>query len=181
MKQILMLLAAALPALAQQPFDIKLLDRLGTNAKEATNISLDASLLKLASGFLGNDKDADAVKAIVGNLRGLYVRSFEFDGTGKYNVADLEPLRAFLRVGRWNKIVDVKSTTESSEIYMLALPDSKVGGVAIITAEPTEVTVVYIDGVISADDVQKLGGKLGIPDITIMTNPKKPETPKKEE
>jgi hypothetical protein len=84
--------AAALPAFAQQDFDFKLLDKLGANATESTNITLDGATLKLASNFLGDDKD---VKSAVKNLKGIYIRSFEFAKAGQYDPADLAPLRAF--------------------------------------------------------------------------------------
>jgi hypothetical protein len=166
MTKTLMLFAAALPALSQQGFDFKSLDKLGVNAKESTNVTLDGDTLKLASGIFGNDDPS--MKSLVDNLRGIYVRSYEFEKTGQYDVADLAPLRAYLKSPRWNKVVEVKETTELSEIYIQKLPNNKLGGVAIINAEPMEVTVVYINGILNVSDLARLGGNMGIPDMTIL-------------
>ena len=40
---------------------------------------------------------AKAIKPLVDSLKGVYIRSYEFDRTGQYNQADLEPLRAAIR------------------------------------------------------------------------------------
>lgn len=175
MKKLLILVAVALPAVAQQTFDFKTLDKLGANAKGSTNISLDSNMLKMAGGLLGKDKDKDSVKAIVNNLKSVEIRSYEFDGPGKYSEADLEALRAYLKAQKWNKIVDVRDTGETSQVYLLPLPNNQLGGVAVISTEPAEVTVVFIDGVLNRDDLGKLSGNLGIPDITLNHGGKKEE------
>jgi hypothetical protein len=174
MRRALILLAAAIPAFAQG-FDIKALDRLGVNAKESTNITLDGDTLKMASNFLGND--SGSIKPLVKNLKGIYVRSFEFDKPGQYNQADLAPLRLYLKTARWIKIVDVKEAKETSEIYLQPLPNNQLGGLAIISAEATEVTVVFITGVMNMSDVGKLSGNMGIPnlpEIPVQRDGKKP-------
>lgn len=160
MKLTWILFAAALPALAQQPaFDFKSLDKLGANAKESTSINLEGDALKAAAGLIG-DKFR--------NLTGVYVHTYEFAKTGQYNVQDLEPVRAYLRTLNWTKIVDVKESDETSEIYMQPLPDGKIAGLAVVVAEPKEVTVVFLKGTLDPSDLKKLGG-LGIPDIPNVT------------
>jgi hypothetical protein len=167
MKTTLCLLAWVLPVAAQQPFDFKLLDKLGAKAKTATNITLEGDSLKLAQNLLGNDgdKDAAALKSLVASLKGVYVRSWEFAKEGMYTPADLEPFRAYVRAPGWSKIVDVKEEKETSEVFIRPGADNKLAGVAVIAAEPLEVTVVYIDGSISMEDIGKLSGTLNIPDL----------------
>ncbi|HEX4277351.1 MAG TPA: DUF4252 domain-containing protein [Bryobacteraceae bacterium] len=177
MNKVLILAAAAVTAFAQQGFDFKVLDKLGANATESTNITLDGNTLKLASAFLGDDKD---VKDVVKNLKGIYIRSFEFAKSGQYKEADLAPLRAYLKSPRWNKIVDVKETDETSEIYLLPLANGQLGGLAIISAEPKELTVVFIEGVLNMDDIGKLSGNMGIPEINLPKDEKKSGKTKKE-
>lgn len=150
---------AALPACAQQGFDFKLLDKLGANAKESTNIALEGDTLKMATSFLGDDSSP------LRKLTAVHVRSFEYAKAGQYNEADLEPVRAYLKTLQWNKIVDVKETEETSEIYLQPLRNNQLGGLAIVSSEPKEVTVVFISGQIDLSDIPKLGGKLGIPDV----------------
>jgi hypothetical protein len=177
MKRALILFAAAVTAFAQSSFDFKVLDKLGANATGSTNITLDDNTLKLATAFLGDDKD---VKDVVKNLKGIYIRGFEFARAGQYKDADLAPLRAYLKAPRWSKIVDVKETEETSEIYLLPLANGQLGGLAIISAEPKEVTVVFIEGVMNMQDIGKLSGNLGIPDIDLAKDGKKTGKAKKE-
>jgi Domain of unknown function (DUF4252) len=166
--------AAVVPALAQQNFDFKSLDKLGANATESTNIHLEGDTLKLAISFLGGDQGP------LRNLTGVYVRSFEFAKSGQYNEADLAPLRAYLKTLQWTKIVDVKEADETSEIYLQALPNNKLGGLAIVSSEPREVTVVFIAGVFNMSDLGKLSDDLGIPDIPLNRDGKKSDNSKKD-
>jgi hypothetical protein len=171
MRKTLILVALALPAFAAPPFDFKQLDKLGANAKESTNITLEGPMLKMASGLMGDDNPS--AKSLLENLKGVYIRTFEFDEAGKYNDADLEPLRTYLDAQHWTKIVDVKDRQESTGIYVLSLPGDKPGGFAIISAEPKEVTIVFIEGPVSMGDLGKLSGSLGIPDLNGLGDGKK--------
>lgn len=157
------------PVLSAQEFDFKSLDKLGAHAKSSTNLNLDGDTLKLASGFLGsggkegNDKDADAVRGLLANIRAMYIRDWEFEKPGQYDDKDLEPLRAFLKA--WKTILDVREDGESTQIYVKPTPDNKNGGFALISAEPKEVSVIFIDGTLGIGDLQKLSGVMGVPDI----------------
>ena len=166
--------AAAIPAFAQQSFDFKSLDKLGANATESTNITLEGDTLKLAASFLGDDKGP------LRNLTGVYVRSFEFAKEKQYDPADLAPLRAYIRTLNWTKIVDVKEADGISEVYLHTLPNNQLGGLAVVTAEPKELTVVFIAGVFNLNDVGKLSGNLGIPDIKLNHAGKKSDNPQKD-
>jgi Domain of unknown function (DUF4252) len=180
-KTLILLAAAVLPAVAAPNFDFKLLDKLAANAKDSTNITLEGPVLKMALGLLGSDKNADSVKSLVSRLNGIYVRSFEYDAPGRYNAADLEPLRTYLDAGHWTKIVDTKEGKEVSSIYVLPLAGDQFGGLAVISAEEKEVSVILIDGQVSMNDLGKLGG-LGIPDMSTLTDDgKKAAKAKKEE
>jgi hypothetical protein len=168
MKKMLALLALALPLAAQEGFDFKTLDKLGANSKNHTEITLDGDMLKLAAGmFSGGGKDADSIKPLVDSLKGVYIRSFGFEREGQYNESDLEPLRSYLKQTHWNKIVDSHEDKEVSEIYLQPLSNSRLGGVAIISAEAKEVTVVYISGNLKQEDIQKLSGTMGIPELRL--------------
>ena len=191
MKIILFFLAAT-TAFAQQPFDLTTFDKLESKATSRTNITLDGQLLKLAAGLLdsADSKDSGQFKSLVGNLKGIYVRGFEFDKDGQYSAADLEPMRNSLRRAPWSRIVDVHSAGETSEIWVAQTPaGDKFAGVAIINAEPRSLTIVYISGLIGTDDIARLNGRFGInvdslisirPN-TLRNNGKKPEDPKKKD
>jgi len=179
MKIALMLLAAAASVFAQQPsFDFKLLDKLGANARESNNITLDANTLQLASGLLGDDKDN--IRSIVRNLKGIYIRNFEFKEKGQYDPGDLAPLRAYLKSPQWNKIVETKEEKESTEIYLQPAPNNRLGGLALISAEPKELTVIFISGDMNLADLNKLSGNFGLPDMSVIHGSSKKEDQKKD-
>ena len=81
--------------------DIKLpvnLDKLAERASESVDVTLDESMLQLASKFLSkDDPDEVQVKKLVGKLKGVYVRSFEFEKEGQYSMADVEAIRVQLK------------------------------------------------------------------------------------
>jgi hypothetical protein len=161
------LLTLALPLAAQQSFDFKTLDKLDSLTDHKTKISLEAGMLRLAAAVLGNDGDqeATALKSVVQNLKGIYVRSWEFAKENQYAQADLEPLRTFLRQQQWSRIVEAQDGRDISEVYVQPLSGDRFGGVAIIDAEPLELTIVYINGAINLSDLEKLSGNMGIPDL----------------
>ncbi len=141
-------------------------DKLAQRATESVDVTLDASMLRLASGFLSpDDEDEAQVKQLVSKLKGIYVRSFEFDKDGQYSMADVEALRAQLKGPGWSRIVNVKSSKgENSDVYLKKSGDT-VAGVVVINAEPRELTVVHIDGAIDPEQLSELGGHMGIPQL----------------
>ena len=142
------------------------LDRLAARATESVDVTLDASTLELASKFLSkDDPDQAQVKNLVSKLKGVYVRSFEFDKEGQYSLNDVESIRQQLKTPEWSRIVGVKSMKgENSEVY-LQKNGSKIGGLFVIDAEPKELTIVHIDGPIDPEELSQLGGHMGIPNI----------------
>ena len=71
------------------------LDSLAQKAKESVDVTLDASMLQLAGGFLSSDDPDEArVKKLVSKLKGVYVRSFEFDKEGQYSMRDVDLVQA---------------------------------------------------------------------------------------
>jgi hypothetical protein len=161
-------LAAAGLLLAQQGFDFKSLDKLDALASNRTKVTLDANLLGLAAAFLGNDgdKDSQSVRDLVKGLKGIYVRSYQFDKQGQYSPADVEPFRAYLKQQQWSNIVESVEGKDLTEVYVQTLPDGKFGGVAIVDVEPRELTVVYINGIMNMTDLQRLEGSLDLPGVS---------------
>lgn len=145
------------------------LDRLASKAAETVDVTLDGNLLQLAVKFLSSDKPDEArVKNLILGLKGIYVKSFEFDKPGEYSPADLEALRAQLRAPGWSRIVGVisKRDGENAEIYTKAEGD-KIGGLVILAAEPKELTVVHILGTIDLEQLSALGGHFGVPKVEV--------------
>jgi hypothetical protein len=102
-------------------------------------------------------------------LKGVYVKVFEFEKPGAYTDGDIEPILNQLQSSGWNKIVSVQSKEERVGVHVRYHEDA-VMGMAIIVAEPNELTVVNIVGPIDIEKLGELGGKLGIPDLKGLGN-----------
>src|SRR6185436_13972865 len=110
------------------------IEKLSEKAKESTNITLDGALLKLASAFLNsNDKDQRAAKEIVGKLKSIHVRNFEFERDNEYSDADLDPIRSQLKSPGWSRIVEQRERNEHTQIFV-KIDKEKVGGLVILSA-----------------------------------------------
>jgi hypothetical protein len=168
----LILLAAfcGATALAQDArLQIDQLNRLVDKATEVVEVTLDERSLRLAARFLSpNNPDEAKVKEIVSGLKGVYVRVFEFEKPGEYAPSDLEPIRSQLRRPGWDKIVGVSSKSGGSNVDVhLKYQGDNVIGVAIISADPKELTIVNIIGLIDLEKVRQLEGQFGIPKLDL--------------
>ena len=158
---------AVAPVWAAEDFKLPInLDKLAERATESVDVTLDQSTLQLASGFLSKDDPDEAqVKKMISKLKGIYVRSFEFDKVGQYAMSDVQALREQLKGPKWSRIVGVKSIKgENTEVYLLKNGD-QIGGIVVLDAEPKELTIVHVDGNISPEELSRLSGHLGIPEM----------------
>lgn len=134
------------------------LDKLSEKAARVTDVTLDGSLLQFAVNLIekvsDDDKDVEQLKSIVKNLKGIYIKSFEFDEASQYSKADIDAIRSQLTSPRWTKIVQSmeKRHNEYDEIYLLKNGD-RVAGVVILVAEAKELTVVNIVGEVPVDKI----------------------------
>jgi hypothetical protein len=163
-------LFALLPAAAQELKLPASLDQLEKKASNTVDVTLDGALLQLASRFL-SDKDADEakVKRLVGGLKGIYVKSFEFDKDGEYQESDIAPLRAQLKPPAWSRIVGFhsKKNGDNAEVFVAIDGSGQFSGLCILSVEPRELTIVSIVGTIKPEDIRDLGGNFGIPKFDI--------------
>lgn len=179
---LLLTVFAALAAQAQQGEAVKLqlgnLDKLEAKAEESVNVTLDGKLLELAGMFLNTKKPEEAaIKELIMGLKGVYVKSFEFDKEGQYTSADVDAIRMQLNAPTWSRMVGVKSRREGEnvDVYM-TLQGSQLGGIAVIATDPKQLTVVNIVGTIDLEKLMRLSGKFGIPLIDIhLNNDKEPK------
>lgn len=167
-----------------QALDLKGLEKLSDKAKDVTDVSLDGSLLKFAAKFLSNDDpDQAKVKKLVAELKGIYVKTYEFENEGDYTQADVAAIRNQLRSPGWSRIVGVHSKKEhdNAEIYLKS-GGTEPGGLAILCVNPKELVVVNIVGKIDLDELSELGGNLGVPKLDLdKQKALKPDTNKKED
>jgi Domain of unknown function (DUF4252) len=142
------------------------LEKLSGKALEVNDITLEGDMLQLAVKFMEADHDPDAalVKEMIKGLKGIYVKNFEFDQPNQYSPGDVTDIRVQLAAPGWSKIVENRNIkhAENNEIYVME-DGGKVAGVAILVAEPRELTVVNIVGSIDLDKLSALEGKFGIP------------------
>ena len=170
-----MLLALPLWARAQEikiPADVQ---KLSAKAKETVEVNMEGPMLRWASRFL-NPEDPEEKQAakVVANLKGIYVRSFEFSKVGEYSAADVESLRSQVHAPAWTKVVGVRSETDGDNVdVFFKMEEDKMVGIVIISAEPKELTFVTIVGPIAVDQLADLGGEFGIPKLNPRSFPKK--------
>lgn len=168
---LLLMVSVALAMRSEAQIQINL-DGLASKATESVEITLDSSMLQMASSFLSSGKSDDAkvkeVKNLVSGLKAITVRKFKFGQEGQYRPEDLQPIRAQLRPPGWSKMlgVDNKDDRKTSEIYTKT-DQGKIAGITILDAEPKELSVVYIEGTIDLAGLASLGGNFGIPPIAI--------------
>ena|SRR5690349_1921906 len=160
---------AALVAQAQDPrIQTASLDHLAAKASETVDVNIDERLIRLAAKLL-SDKDSDEkeVKEIINGLKGIYVRSFEFEADGQYTAADVDSIRSQLRAPSWTRMVNVTSKKDGTlEVYIL-MTGEQVGGLAVIAADDRELTVVNLVGPVNLDKLAKLEGQFGVPNLGI--------------
>ncbi len=162
---VLLLLAGGAVAAHAQGARLQLsqLDSLANKAKETVDVSLDERLMATAARIF-SDKDDAEVKEILKGLKGIYVKSFDFEKAGEYTQADVESVRSQLR--GWSKIVSVNSKTDGDnvEVYLMMQGD-QIEGLAVISADPKEFTVVNIVGPVNLEKLGRLEGQFGIPGL----------------
>ncbi len=144
-------------------------NKLADKAAEVVEVTLDERSLRLAAKFLSaNNPDEAKVKEIVSGLKAVYVRVFEFDKPGAYTPNDLDSIRSQLRQPGWSKIVGVTSRRGGSNVDVhLKYQGDNIIGLAVVAADPTELTVVNIIGQIDLEKVRQLEGQFGIPKLDL--------------
>lgn len=162
----------ALPALAfaAEPGRLQLPDfsALSKKAAQSVDISLDPSLLNLAKsvGITDDSGNAAAVNGVIQGIRGIYVRSYSFDKPGEYSKADVKAVEAQLLAPGWQPIVSTHDLKQGNNVDIYILRNgNRTDGVAIIAAEPRELTIVNIVGSIDLARLARLQGQFGVPRV----------------
>ena len=151
------------------------LDHLAAKASESVDVNVDERLMKMAAKvFSDQDADERKIKKLVEGLKGIYVRSFEFEASGQYTDADLESIRTQLRGPGWTRMVNVTSKKDGKlEVYLLFHGDM-VNGLAVLHSDEKELTIVNIVGPVDLDKLAQLEGQFGVPELGIESQ--KPKT-----
>jgi hypothetical protein len=145
---------------------------LAERATHVTEVTLDKNMLAFASKFMDadkddggkEDKDDKAVKEMIRNLKGVYVREYEFDKEHSYTAEELEGLRKYFESADWSPMVHerTKGVAEGTDVFV-KLVNGQMQGLFVLDAEARELSLVLILGPIDIDKIGKLGGNFGIP------------------
>jgi hypothetical protein len=155
---------------AQSPkLEMNQLDVLANKASETVDVKLDERLMQTTAKFFsGKDPDDAEIKEVLKGIKGIYVKSFTFEKEGEYSQVEVESVMSQLRGSSWSKILTVKSRKdgENIEVYLNMVGD-QITGLAVLSIEPKELTVVNIVGPIDLEKLSKLEGQFGVPDLGI--------------
>lgn len=157
-----------LPGLgAAQDAKLKLPDfkSLADKATESVNISLSPWLLHIAGSFIdGKDEDSVATKHLLGAIKSIQIRSFQFSSDNAYSAADIDSIRS--QLAGWSQIMQVHEREKSQDVDMYMLIENNVTkGFALIAREPREFTIINIVGSINIDDLPRLESHLHLPKV----------------
>ena len=170
MKRILALGILSLSSIAcAQNLKLSVFDRLKEKASDASDVTLNKDLLKLAGSFLGSG-DGSRIKKLADGLSNIMVRSLEFDKKNMYTSADVDALIAEMGAPGWTLIIKADerngSDHEVSRIWVKSSENGELGGLRIMSAEARELSVIEIVGKVRLEDLKDLKG-LGLPDVNI--------------
>lgn len=173
---LIMAVLATSPAIAQQ-LKLDNLDKLSSGARQVVDVTIDEQLLKLASKFLSAARSPDEaeIKELVKDLKGVYVKRFEFDTDGKYSQSDLDPILKQVRAPGWSRIVGVVekgADAKNVDVFIMMDDASLIKGIAVVAAQPRELTVVNVVGPIDVDRLSRLQGQFGIPPLELPGKPR---------
>jgi hypothetical protein len=151
---------------------------LAERATHVTEVTLDRNMLSFAAKFMDKDtdKDDEEAKQMIRNLKGVYVREYEFDKDHSYTEAEIEGLRKYFESSEWSPMVHerTKGVAEGTDVYVKLVND-QMQGLFVLDAEPKELSLVLILGPIDVDKISKLGGTFGIPRDAVRKAQKKAE------
>jgi hypothetical protein len=172
---VLMVCASGIASAQDARIQTSQLEHLAAKASNTVDITIDERLMQFAGKFLSRRKgDEASVKEFVDGLKGVYVKSYEFETEGQYSPADIESIRSQLRGANWSKIVNVNSKKEGGvEVYLMT-QGGKNAGLALLATEPKEITIINIVGPIDLDKLSHLEGNFGIPELDIERSKTKP-------
>jgi uncharacterized protein DUF4252 len=114
-------------------------------------------MLKAAAGFLDDKKvEEGTAKAISKNIKGIYLRSYEFSQKGAFKIDDLKPVLDQLKGPNWNRFLRSEEDGELTEIWMHTT-NGQSDGLLLVSGEEEELTVINLVGSVNLADLASLG------------------------
>ena len=125
-------------------------EKFAKNASDVTEVNLDPTML----GAVNKGGNAGIAK----KLDFIVVHSYTYDQPGMYRQEDLEEYRQRLAGNGWKCFIHERSKKESSDICQRGgATDSDTRELAILTAEPKEITFVHLKGRMSLGEMSMMG------------------------
>ena len=158
-----------LPAAAIAEPKLKLPDmsNLEHKATDHVNITIGPAILGLAGWAMDHEQTADAAaRDVLKGIEAVYVRSYKFATDFAYSMQDIEAVRQQLRQPGWSQLAEVRNraANEAVDIYM-AIEHGKTTGLAIVTSEPREFTIVNVVGSVDLKNLHGLSKEFGLKDV----------------
>jgi hypothetical protein len=176
----LLLIGSTMTAQAQgAKLQMDQLDFLANKASETVDVKLDEHLMQMTARFFSaKDPDEAKIKEIIKGVKGIYVKSFTFEKENEYSTAEVDVVMAQLRGAGWNKVLSVISRKDGQnvEVFLNTLGD-QINGLAVLSIQPKELTIVNIVGPVDLQKLSSLEGQFGVPDLDLEKD--KTEKPKK--
>ncbi len=144
---------------------------LRAKAVDSVDISLDGFLLRVVSKLAQSaaepaDEPEAAALSLLGDIRSVQVRSFEFDRDGAYDKADIDSVRRQLSGGGWTALVQSRKRDAREDVdVFIRMVGERIEGLAVVASQPREFTIVNVVGHIDIDKLSKLEGQFGIPKV----------------
>ncbi len=146
------------------------LNNLESKALDVVEVNIDGKLLDLAKRTLVkvNDQDAQKIGQAISGLKGIYVRVYNFEKDGEYDIADIDEIRQQLQTPGWERLANVRSKRNNQKVDVFTMfTGDTMSGVAVVISESKSVALVNVIGPIDIDLLAELSGKLNIPKIEI--------------
>lgn len=146
------------------------LNGLETRARDVVEVNIEGKLLDMARRVMAKTKNADSQKVsqAIKDLKGIYVRVYNFENENEYNPADVDLVRAQLSGPGWERLANVRSRKNNQKIDVFTMfTGDLMSGLALVVTEAKSVAVVNVVGPIDIDLLMELSGKLSIPELEI--------------
>src|SRR5689334_16061706 len=90
------------------------LDHLAPKASQTVDVNVDERLMRIASKVFSDHGDEKQIKDLIAGIKGIYVKSFEFETDGQYTTADVEGIRSQLRGPGWTRLANFTSKKDGN-------------------------------------------------------------------
>ena len=91
-------------------------------------------------------------------MKFMVIHNYTYDKPGMYNMDDVEVYRKKLNDGTWNCSIHVRNKDGATDICSRTTPGSDGSEMAIISAEPKELSFIHMSGNVSLADMARSGG-----------------------